>query len=135
MNDTRSPFPDRRRARTGKVLVLFLISLSSILGILGLVFDAGLLTSDSQNLRHASDAAACAGAMDLVLGKSSSAATQTATTYVTSLNGFADAQTTVNIPPLQGTYAGQSTYVEVIASRTYQTRLIHLLGANSQQTF
>jgi hypothetical protein len=129
--------PRRRRTRhpKGKVLVLVLISLSSILGILGLVFDAGLLTSDSQDLHHATDAAATAGAMDLLLGKAPASATATAISYVSGLNGLADAQTTVNIPPLQGVFAGQSSYVEVVASRVYKTRLIHMLGANSQQTF
>jgi hypothetical protein len=125
----------RPSSRAGKVVVLVLISLTSILGIVGLVFDAGLMTSDSQNLHHATDAAAMAGAMDLRLGKPSAAAAATAVSYVRDLNGLADAQTTVNIPPLQGDFAGRSNYVEVIATRVYSTRLIHIAGAKSQQTF
>ncbi len=124
----------RTRRRDGKVLVLVLISCSAIFGILGLVFDAGLMTSDSQNLHHATDAAATAGAMDLLLGKTTSQATTTATSYITDLNGLADAQTTVNIPPVQGVYAGRNNYLEVIATRPYQTRIMHLLGVSSQQT-
>ncbi len=122
-----------RHARQGKVLVLVAISLTSLIGILGLVFDGGLMSADSQNLHHATDAAAMAGAMDLRLGKTSASANDTAVLYLTSLNGFSDAQPVVNIPPLQGNYAGQAGYVEVLATRNYQTRLMHILGANSQQ--
>ncbi len=125
----------RKRRRAGKVLVLVLLSLSSILAVLGLVFDGGLMTSDSQALHHATDAAASAGAMDLLIGKDPAVATATAISYVTALNGLSDAQTTVNIPPLKGAYAGQNTFVEVVSSRVYQTRLMHILGANPQQTF
>jgi len=126
--------PRAARQRGGKVLVFVAVSCSAILGILGLVFDAGLMTSDNQNLHHATDAAATAAAMDLLLGHSTAQATATATSYVTALNGLADAQTTVNIPPVQGPYAGQANYVEVIATRSYQTRIIQLLGSASQQT-
>jgi hypothetical protein len=127
----------RRRLyhRGGKVLVLVVISLSAIVGIIGLVFDGGLLTADSQDLHHATDAGATAGAMDLLLGKPPAAATATATSYVSSLNGMADAQITVNIPPLQGDFSGQANYVEVLAKRVYQTRLMHILGASSQQPY
>ncbi len=102
--------------------------------MLGLVFDAGLMTSDSQNLHHATDAAATAAAMDLLLGHSSAQATATATDYITNLNGLADAQTTVNIPPSQGVYAGRSNYVEVIATRQFQSRIMQILNATSNQT-
>src|SRR4029078_10269725 len=88
--------------RAGKVLVLVMISMSAILGIVGLVFDAGMMMTDSQNLKQATDAAATAGAMDLLLGKNSGTATTTATSYLRDLNGFSDAQVTINTPPLQG---------------------------------
>ena len=116
-------------------MVLILISLSTILGVVGLVLDSGLLMSGVQDLRHATDAAAMASAMDLRLGKTAAAATATAISYINNLNGLADAKVTVNIPPLQGAFAGQSNYVEVIATRIYQTQLIQFAGANSQQTY
>ena len=45
-----------------------LICCTAIFGILGLIVDAGLMMSDSQNLQAATDAAATAGAMDLPWG-------------------------------------------------------------------
>src|SRR5947207_2137204 len=98
--------------RAGKVLVIILFSMSAILGVIGLVFDAGLMTADSQSLHHATDSAATAAAMDLLLGKTSVQATATATMYLHDLNGMPDAQPTINIPPLEGPYAGRSGYVE-----------------------
>ena len=113
----------RRRGasrRSGKVLVLILIALPSIFAIVGLVLDSGFMMSGSQDLHHATDAGAMAAAMDLLLGKSSASATSTATTYIAGLNGFNDAQTTVNIPPQTGPYAGQSNFAEVISTRSYR---------------
>jgi Flp pilus assembly protein TadG len=124
-----------RRRRSGQVLVLLLVSLASILGVVGLVLDSGLLMSGAQDLHHATDAAAMAAAMDLRLGKTSAQATATATLYIQSVNGFTNTSVTVNIPPLQGAYAGQANYVEVIASGVYQTQIMQIVGALSQQSF
>ena len=124
----RSPRP------AGKVLVLVMISMSAILGIVGLVFDAGMMMTEAQNLKQAADAAATAGAMDLRLGKTSAAATNTATSYLQVLNGLSDAQVSINIPPLQGSFAGRSGYLEIVATRQYFTRVSQILGANPNQT-
>src|SRR5262249_351886 len=84
------------------------------------------------NLHHAADAAALAAAMDLRLGKSSSAATATATSYLHDLNGIANAQITVNIPPSEGSFAGRNGFAEVIAASPYSTRIMQAVGMNSQ---
>jgi hypothetical protein len=94
-----------------------------------------MMMAGDQNLHHATDAAAMAAAMDLLLGKSSATATATAVSYVQTLNGYSDATVTVNIPPTQGAYAGQSTYVEVIASRSYTLQLMQLLSGTTKQTY
>ena len=125
----------RSQARHGKVLVLFVVSLSSILAVVGLVLDTGLMLAGEENLRHATDAAAMAAAEDLRLGKSTAQATATATTYIQGLNGLADATVTVNIPPTQGAYAAQANYVEVIASRVYQLQLMQIVTAGPQQSY
>ena len=132
---SKSPRGIGRPARRGKVLVLLVVSLPSILALVGLVLDTGLMFSGAENLRHAADAAAMAAAMDLRLGKTSAAATSTATSYIQSLNGLSDATVTVNIPPAQGPYAGQNNYVEVIASRSYKMQLLQILTASPQQAY
>jgi Flp pilus assembly protein TadG len=120
--------------RRGKVLVFFLIALPAILGLVGLVFDAGLMSSDQRNLQHAVDAGAQAGALDLWLGKTASQAQATALDYIQNRNGASGAQVTVQIPPADGAYAGQSGFLEVTATVSYNTRVMHLLGIAPQQT-
>ena len=125
-----SPGRAGRHARKGKVLVLLAVSVPAIFAIAGLVFDAGMLMTNRQNLQQAADAAATAAAMDLLLGKST--ASTTATNYFQSLNGFANAQVTTNIPPQSGPYAGQAGFVEVIGTFQYTNQIMQIVGAASQ---
>lgn len=120
--------------RQGKVLVLLLLSLSAILGVVGLIFDAGLLTSSAQDQKHATDAAAMAAAMELRLAKSSSHATSMATAYVQNRNELNDATIDVFTPPQTGIYAGRAGFVEVQTTRPYQSKLIHVVGGGSQHS-
>src|SRR5690242_4197142 len=87
-----------RRAdrRAGKAIVFTVVVIPAVMAIMGLVFDAGLIMSDDANLQHAVDSAANAGAMELLLDKSSSTSIATSQSYVKSFNGFSDAQLTVN---------------------------------------
>jgi Flp pilus assembly protein TadG len=119
----------RRRANRGIVLLLLVVGLAAIFGALGLVFDVGMMYSDRQRLRHASDAAATAAAMELRLGKSSVVAGGTADNLIVGRNGFADADTTVHIPPISGAYAGRAGFVEVVAERSYATKIMQAVGA------
>jgi len=132
---TASCYPPPRPCRGGHVLLIVLLSLSAIVAIVGLVFDGGLIMSDAQNLQHASDAGATAGAMDLLLDKTPATATSTATSYLREMNDLADARVTVNIPPLGGSYTGREGFLEVIATRDYRTRFMHIAGAMPLQAF
>jgi Flp pilus assembly protein TadG len=126
----RSP-AERRR---GNVLVLLAILLPTLIGIVGLVIDGGLMMDEHRNLQHATDAAATAAAMDLRLGKSSAVATATATSFIRNANQLPDANVTVHIPPVSGKFAGQTGYVEVNATRIYHPRFMPLLDAISDRT-
>src|SRR4051794_40293164 len=97
--------------RSGKVLVFFLISLPAVFGIVGLVFDAGLMSADRHNLQHATDAGATAAAMDLLLEKSESQAQATAQQFVQLNNGMPSASCSIQIPPVDGNYAGRAGFV------------------------
>ena len=121
-----------RKVRSGKVFVFIAVSLPAILGIVGLVFDTGLIMSDRENLQHGADAAATAAAMDLLENKSNATAVATAASYLQTLNGFADAQVTTNIPPSSGPYAGRTGFVEVIATRQHSTAIMQIVGAALQ---
>lgn len=134
---TKNPFsarkaPHQRRCRRGKAVFFLLVGLPALFGMMGLVFDVGTMYADRQNLRHASDAAATAAAMDLVLGKSTGQASATVDDYLIDRNGNANAHAVTNIPPTGGVYAGRSGFVEVIADHPYQTKIMHLVGAAAQ---
>ncbi|HEX4144934.1 MAG TPA: pilus assembly protein TadG-related protein [Pirellulales bacterium] len=119
-------------SRSGKVFVFVAISVPALFGVVGLVFDTGLIMADKENLQHAADAAATAAAMDLLENKTNAAATATAASYLQTLNGFSDAQVTTNIPPASGPYAGRSGFVEVIATRQHSNVIIQIVGAALQ---
>jgi len=124
----------RRRHRHGTILVITAIVLIALVGLLGLVIDGGQLMTAHRVTQNAADAGATAAAMDMLMGKSNSTASATATAFVQQHNGLSSAAVTVNIPPASGPHAGNSQYVEVTASRSVAVRFIQVLGVGSSQT-
>src|SRR5262249_13811494 len=106
--------PHRTR-RAGKILVLLAVLLPTLMGIIGLVVDGGLMMADYRTLQHAADAAATAAAMNLKLGKDAGTATATAIEVIQISNSMPSVSVTVNIPPSNGLFAGLANHVEVIA--------------------
>src|SRR5690606_4319611 len=98
-------------------------------GVLGLVFDGGLLMGDYRQAQHVVDGAATAAAMDLRLGKSNAEAVAAAEQFIAAAEGFDDASVTVAIPPAAGPYAGRAGFVEVSLRKPYQSFLIQVVGA------
>ena len=130
LSTTARPLARRRRGiqRSGAIMVWFALLLTMLLGMVGLVIDSGLLMAGQRHTQNASDAAALAAALDLMLGKSPAEATATAITFCKDHNDLADAPNpVVNIPPASGPYAGEPGYVEVIASNPLPTYFIHIL--------
>lgn len=127
------PFVSRETRRTGAVLVLVAILIPVLLGAVGLVIDAGLLTAAHRQARNAADAAVLSAAVDLMRGRSPTTATATATAFVHSYNGLPAATVTLQSPPLSGPYVGQPRYVEVTVSNPVRTWLIHILGVDAAQ--
>ncbi len=129
----------RRGDRSGMILVWFALMLVILLGMVGLVMDAGLLMAAQRQAQNAADAAALAAAQDKLLGMTNAQAIAAATTFVQTYNLDKIAVNIptpqVNIPPASGPYAGKSGYVEVIASFQVKTFLIQLIpGVAQQQT-
>jgi Flp pilus assembly protein TadG len=60
--------PRRRRQHSGYALVLFAILLPMLIGVIGFVFDGGLMMNDWRLLQGAVDPAATGAATDLRLG-------------------------------------------------------------------
>jgi hypothetical protein len=121
-------------ARPGKTLIMFALLLPVLLGMVGMTLDSGLLQSTYRQTQNAADAAALAAALDLYNGYTKTTATTTATTYVQTYNNMSGATVTINIPPLTGPNAGDSTYAEAIISYPYKTSFIQFLGISKSQT-
>ncbi len=124
------------RNRSGAVLIWVALMLLVLLGLVGLVIDAGVLMAAHRHAQNAADAAAMAAATDLLRVGSKEVAIATGTKFVETINeknpdlagppsGVQEA--TVNIPPLAGNYQGASDYVEVIVTRQIRTFFIHVL--------
>lgn len=122
--------------RSGAILVWFALILITLLGMVGLVIDTGLLMSGRRQAQNAADAAALAAAYELMFGNSSGAATDAANTYVGRNKDLsANSNAVVNIPPSNGPYSGMPNYVEVIVSIPKNTYFIHILpGVSQSQT-
>lgn len=101
----------------GQGLILAALAMLVILGFAAIVLDVGLAYVERRQLQNATDAAALAAAQDLLKEESEATAIATAVDYM-ERHGFSepDAGIEVNIPPLNGSHAGESGYVEVAAS-------------------
>ncbi len=120
--------------RAGTILVITAIVLVSLIGLLGLVIDAGQLMTAHRVAQNAADAGATAAALDLLKGKSHSTAIATSTLFVQQHNALPDAAVSTLIPPSTGPHAGNSRYVQVIVNHTVPLRFIQILGTGSTQT-
>jgi hypothetical protein len=116
---------------SGQVLVITALCLVVLLGFLGLATDVGYLRFMKQESQKAADAAAMAGAMEIVNGGDPTTAAQ----YDAALNGFTHGtdgvSIAVNNPPLSGPNTGESAYVEVIVQDNVPTLFMKVLGRNS----
>jgi hypothetical protein len=120
-------------SRDGAVLVVVALLLVVLFGLMGLVFDAGLLMSAQRQVQNAADAAALAAAEDRMRGQSVATAIATGIEFVTVHNQLSDATVTINIPPLQGPYAGNANYAEAIVGSPSTTFFMQILGNDPRQ--
>lgn len=117
-------------------MVLAAICMPVLLGFLGFAIDFGMLMVEKRKVQAAADAAAVAGATEIKFGDFVVAAQS-----VAALNGFADgvggATVSVNPSgastptPLNGAYAGQSGYLEVVVSQSTPTAFMSLFRLNA----
>ena len=132
--DPLTPHPESSSSRhhsRGTILVVTAIILFALVGLLGLVIDAGQLMTAHRTVHNATDAAATAAAMDLFSGKSSTTAKATAATFVQQYNALPSATVVVNIPPASGPHSSKAGFVETIVTYPVTTRFIQILGVSS----
>src|SRR5208283_2269422 len=105
------------KGESGQVLILTALCLTVVVSFVGLAVDVGMLYRAERVMQTAADAGAIAAAFELPFGDATAAArADAALNGVT--NGSNGATVTVNNPPLSGPNAGNSSYVEVIASQS-----------------
>ena len=113
----------------GQAVVIIAMTMTAMLMVLGLAVDAGQLYVARRTAQEAADAGAYAGAVVLYQGGTAAQARAAATNDV-GRNGFTNGgdggltSVTVNLPPLSGPHAGNSTYVEVLITTQVRTALV-----------
>jgi hypothetical protein len=117
----------QRSLRSGKILVLMAVMLPTLMGILALVIDGGLMMHQYRAMQQASDAAATAAATDLRLGYGSQHAIDTANELVRQSNGHSDASVEVQIPPASGKFANRPNFVEVKTTIQHRSRFARIV--------
>ena len=131
MRRTTNNLPPRR----GKVLVLVALTLTVLLGMVGLTVDSGLLQTGRRQVQNAADAGALAAAMELFRGNTLDGAAALAASLIQSNNGLTDPAVTVTVQtPQGGAYLGNPNYVEVIVSAPQRAYLGPLIGGSATQT-
>jgi uncharacterized membrane protein len=108
------------KEESGQSMVLAALSIVVLLGFAALVIDVGQLYMTRQELQTAADAAALAGAQDLLTAPSS--ALSTAEHYATTLNGAEEAKSA-------NPYKGDSKKIEVICKTKVQAMFSRFLGS------
>lgn len=130
-----------RRARAGdggQVLVIFAFGIVGILAVAALVFDVGQNLFERRKQQDAADASALAGARWLVTPAckvTSTVATcpeaYAAAMALAATHGYGASQTTVNIPPTRGAFAGLPGHIEVQISGSRGSYFAGVVGMSS----
>jgi Flp pilus assembly protein TadG len=129
-------FASKRARRRGSIAILGTVTMTALLGMLGLAFDATYLYHLKREAQTAADAGARAAALELQKG---STATKIATEAKaeTATNGFTDGANsvtvTVNQPPVGGNWAGNANAVQIIVTRAVSTSFMQVLGLTNAQ--
>lgn len=140
----------QRNKEAGNVLLLTALSLTVLMGFVGLAVDMGMLRYDKRLEQTAADAAALAGASNLAYsgwqagGQNAAVAngfTDSSGNDITACTGAAISTVCVEIdsPPVDGPHAGSvgcspapSCYVEARVTEVWPTYFMNLLGIQSE---
>lgn len=122
----------RMRDESGQVAIMAALSLTCILGFVGLATDVGVLLHAKRNLQIAADAAALAGANEINIDSTQIIAAAKA---ASAQNGYTDGTNSVTVTPTNGPadgpHAGDASYVEAIVTQTQPTFFMRLFNFSS----
>lgn len=129
----------RSRRRRGAVAVIVALCLVTLLGIVAVSLDGGLLLDQRRRVQAAADAAALAAAIDLYnnaatnRGLDPGGTAKASALAIAAANGYTNDGTrsivTVNIPAASGKYANRSGYAEVIVQFNQQRGFGQIFGS------
>ena len=140
---TRTKQPQSNPRRRGHILVMFAITVTTLIAMLGLVIDGGLLMTSQRQAQNAADAAARACALRVRHADTTGSPADAdpdlqgiANTYALGAtynnvptDDQSHSQVTVNHPPSVGSpYAGNDHYVEVLVTYPLTTAFIQVVG-------
>lgn len=115
----------------GQALIIFALAAIGIFGIVALAIDGSAKFSDRRHAQNAADAAALAGALAKVNGNPQ---WDIVALDRASENGYDDNLVSNNVevysPPINGYYAGNSSYVQVIITSHVNTYFARVIGIN-----
>ena len=114
----------------GQVLIMIALTMVALLGFLGLAADVGIMYWQKRILQAAADSGAIAAAEEIQYGDARAAAQADAALNGVTV-GVKGATVAVNNPPLTGPHAGNSSYVEVIASESQPLFFLNILNQNA----
>jgi Flp pilus assembly protein TadG len=137
-----------RRREAGQALIMTAAALLVLMGFAGLAIDIGVMRYEKRLQQTAADAAAIAGASDIILGLGSTAITDGAQDAASRV-GFTDngggqvsncaagaavgtVCVQVNNPPATGPHLGNIDYVEVLVAVVQPTYFMKIMSINSQ---
>ena len=119
--------------RRGQTLVALALMLGAALLFLGLLLDGGRLYFESRLAQSAADSAAVGGAAELKRGNTGLVTDAARADAL--LQGYDDAASDVdvdvNMPPLAGPRAGDSSFVEVVVTRRFPNTFMQLVSPGS----
>jgi Flp pilus assembly protein TadG len=117
----------RHASEQGQALIVTALGMTVLLGFMALGIDIGYYRHQRNRMQSAADAAAVAGASQLLYGGAKAPALRDA-----KLNGFetgVDGVTvTVDTPPVSGPNLGKTGYVEVVIAQPQPTFFARVLG-------
>ena len=121
------------RHSSGQIVVVVTLALVVLLSFAALALDVGYFQNDRRKMQSAADSAAIAAEREIVAGNESSSTS--AAQNDAQLNGFSDGAGSVTVrvnnPPARGSYAGDSSAVEVVITKAEPTHLLAVLGINA----
>ena len=126
------PSPDKKRER-GFVLIVTALSIITLVAFVGLVFDTGYLAWMRERAQTAADSAVMGAMLQLKSGNilTYGAIGQSDAAVNGFTNGANNTTVAINVPPVYGSYAGNTSYVEAVVQKQVPNIFMAILGQNT----